>query len=323
MIQIDTNLLQKNQSELNADLDKCKTNTCRSAQAITKDINTLQNNVETLAAQLGINSGDIGLYSSSHSSMISSASQNDRLRLFKLADDDNNTTVSPSQMLSTHFGSSDDNDATFNKNTFQEHKSTSTKTTASSSTSTEGNNPLSFFLCQFLKSVDSYHTDPPFSCVRGTTSTHVNDTKNVIYQSDFIPCDTNSNDLTLGVPSNELFFKEVQRKRTVIRPTFHNTNSDLERYKTSSSSQHPHHFTMSPDNVYATIIDSNLNHQADYVRTEYQARSSQPFHHTMPNNQHFYYPQPANSNSNNTCSQQVGDNNTRSQQKMDSAMFMN
>ncbi|KAI7892381.1 uncharacterized protein EV154DRAFT_462673 [Mucor mucedo] len=323
---IDTNLQQKNQSELNVDLDKCKTSTCRSAQAITNDINILQDNVETLAAQLGINSGDIGLYSSSHSSMISSATQNDRLRLFKLADDDNNIAVSPPQMPSAHFTRSNDTDVTFQQNTHQEHKSTNTKTTGSSSTSTEDSNPLSFFLCQFLKSVDSYHTDPPFSCVRGTASTHVNDAKNAICQSDFIPCDTSSSDLTLGAPSisNELFFKEVQRKRTVIRPTFHNTNSDSERYKTSSPSQHPHHFTMSTDNAYNTIIDTNLNQQADYIRSEYQARPSHPFYHIMPNHQQLYHPQPVNSNNNNnTCSQQVSDNNTRPQQKMDSAMFMN
>ncbi|KAI8331795.1 hypothetical protein EDC96DRAFT_526870 [Choanephora cucurbitarum] len=70
-------------------------NTARSAEAITCDINELQENVELLAAQLGIDpldlnakSNEVEKFSDNHINMISSASQDDKRRLFKLASED-------------------------------------------------------------------------------------------------------------------------------------------------------------------------------------------------------------------------------------------
>ncbi|KAL9550834.1 hypothetical protein MBANPS3_004541 [Mucor bainieri] len=66
----------------------------RSAQAITNDIDQLQVNVETLAAQLGIDPtqftgdywSDLGGFSENYNGMINSASRADKRRLFDLAD---------------------------------------------------------------------------------------------------------------------------------------------------------------------------------------------------------------------------------------------
>lgn len=147
----------------------------------------------------------------------------------------------------------------------------------------------------------------------------MNETKDAVCQSGFIPCDTSSSDLTLDTPSNsnELFFREVQKRRAFITPTFHNIRSESERYGSSASIQHHNQFIRNPDYIYNTITDTD-------IRNEYQAKPSYSFRPVMSTtNQHFVYPQPVNNNNNNTCSQQVGDNNTHSQQNMDSAMFMN
>ncbi|CEP12288.1 hypothetical protein [Parasitella parasitica] len=66
----------------------------RSAQAITDDIDQLQENIEMLAVQLGIDPAqfgnesldDFGFFSETYSDMISSASKTDKRRLFDLAD---------------------------------------------------------------------------------------------------------------------------------------------------------------------------------------------------------------------------------------------
>ncbi|KAI8078223.1 uncharacterized protein B0P05DRAFT_542987 [Gilbertella persicaria] len=68
----------------------------RSAQAITSDIDELQENVELLAAQLGIDPSqfsekftDVKKFSDDHGNLISSASRDDKLRLFEMANEDN------------------------------------------------------------------------------------------------------------------------------------------------------------------------------------------------------------------------------------------
>ncbi|CAO3642040.1 unnamed protein product [Mucor hiemalis] len=74
----------------------------RSAKAITNDINELQGDVETLAAQLGIDSTNMstdyvnyGSFSNEYSVMTSSATENDKLRLYELADRKTSPSNSP------------------------------------------------------------------------------------------------------------------------------------------------------------------------------------------------------------------------------------
>lgn len=91
--------------------------------------------------------GNIGDYPS-HGSMMSWASKNDKLRLFELAGDDNQIPVSP-QMPSNQFVSSSDTKPLFQQHTCQVRKNIITKTTACSSTSMDGSNPLTFFSVNF------------------------------------------------------------------------------------------------------------------------------------------------------------------------------
>lgn len=181
----------------------------RYAEAITNDIDELQENVETLAAQLGIDpsqlpekvqDGNFGLqqqFTTSYSNMISSASKNDKMRLFELADDKVSGTtpngspqmqpLSPSPRLQHnnmhHHSSRMPTSMPLNPQQQPLHHQDDGIAVDPTTTG----NAMSFYYSQLLKSVDPYHPGPSFACDTTTTTAaaHVNNnpTDNTTYQS--------------------------------------------------------------------------------------------------------------------------------------------
>lgn len=252
------------------------------AQFITHDIDELQGNVETLAAQLGIdstqfpldNKANNHLSTDNYSSMISNATENDKLRLFELA------TISSTTTTSSH---------TRPKLQHQYHTTENIRVSAHySSSSTSFPSPHSEryhdpnVFKQFLSSVNQYNNDnleePP-------TLQHVN--KTPIYQSNSIPSitsNTATKDANVKKEKEEHALTNVEARRLFLSSLLANQQLQEQKYANLQHQQQEN----------ANFVDTALAPNATFTQPPY-IRSNHsfptPHHHTgTPFSTHYQPP---------------------------------
>lgn len=216
----------------------------RSAKAITEDINELQGDVETLAAQLGIDStnmssdyAEYGSFATEYSAMISSATEKDKLRLFELANRQTSPSSSPRKADNTNLYSAQD--------------ALLPESNHTSSSQLSDNSP-SYGFRQFAKMENSY---------RGTSSinnvvAHVNkNCTNTIFQSNLIPSATTSSNNGLSQS-----FYNVNNSSLADSSTSADTISSL-NYDASNFEKRNDQAIKPVDKQKGVFIDNHVNNR--------------------------------------------------------------
>lgn len=317
----------------------------RSAQAITDDIDQLQENVEILAAQLGIDptqfSGekfnDVGGFSKHYSNMIASASRTDKNRLFDLADGKKKLRSKqhiPQQ--SPYLFVSNNNQPCANRQLQSNQNQLNGDT--SHADQTTNNNDFSFFFRHLFKSVDPTFEEASIHSINGTTT--CNNTQSLdanLYTAycNSVPLIYTPNDKTEQQPQQQFQVDDTQlfNASTVNRQSLQIQNLPSNNHLSFRHNRQQHNKMKNNDN-------NTTMKEAPYITPYYIAPASiippqpqplpqpqpQPQPQSQPQQQHIYkhsfhqtnqfsYQQASQANPN-ICSQQhqqksvntVGDN---------------
>ncbi|GAA5803629.1 hypothetical protein HPULCUR_009112 [Helicostylum pulchrum] len=181
------------------------TYTSRSTETITHDISELQDNVETLVVHLGEE------VASGYDTMLSSASKNDKLRLFELA-----TQASPQTQTLTQFVQSGD--------TKSAHPQMQDPLNQPAPCTSSNNSSLSGLFPHLLTSVEPYHADTFYQSNTIPTTTPKMNTSTVNSQLDHTGFKNNTKTYDLeqcGDQADQLFRANVSIQQRLQASKYH------------------------------------------------------------------------------------------------------